>query len=44
VHGRTDRYQQKVNGCLHGCPHTDNGEGVVQLYQEVTDYTVKQKA
>ena len=41
VQGGADGNQQEVDGCLHGCTHTDDGEGIVQFYQEVADYAVE---
>ena len=43
VHLRTDGDQQKIDSCLHGSPHTDNTEPVVQLDQEIADSRVNQE-
>ena len=44
MHSWTDGDQHEINSCLHGSPHTDNAELVVQLYQKVADGCVNQKA
>ena len=44
MHFRADGDQQEIDSCLHGSPHTDNAELIVQLYQKVTDGCINQEA
>ena len=44
MHFRADGDQQEIDSRLHGSPHTDNAELIVQLYQKVTDGCINQEA
>ena len=39
-----DGYQQEVDGSLYRCPHPDDGERIVELYQEIPDDGIQNKA
>ena len=41
MQGRTNGHQQEIDGCLHRGTHTDDGERVVQLDQEIANYAVE---
>lgn len=44
MHGRADGNQQKINGCLYGRPHTDDGERVVQPDKKISYDGVQDEA
>ena len=44
MHFRADGDQQEIDSRLHGSPHTDNAELIVQLYQKVADGCINQEA
>ena len=44
VQAGADGYQQEVDRSLYRCPHPDDGERIVELYQEIPDDGIQQKA
>ena len=44
VQAGADGYQQEVDRSLYRCPHPDDGERIVELYQEIPDDGIQNKA